>query len=161
MIRPLWPGSLRPARIVAGVVLVRSDGAALLQLRDNKPGLNAAGQWVFPGGHCDAGETLEAGARREFQEETGYCCAELSWLTTFCHPSDDFQSMYELSLFWCAYDGRQPVRCFEGQAVEFIPREKAAGLSMPDYVWRVWDIALAALHARATTVSKKKSLRWI
>ncbi len=161
MIRPLWPGSLRPARIVAGVVLLRSDEAALLQLRDNKPGLNAAGQWVFPGGHCDAGETLEAGARREFQEETGYCCAELSWLTTFCHPSDDFQSMYELSLFWCAYDGRQPVRCFEGQAVEFIPREKAAGLSMPDYVWRVWDIALAALHARATTVSKKKSLRWI
>ncbi len=161
MIRPLWPGSLRPARIVAGVVLLRSDEAALLQLRDNKPGLNAAGQWVFPGGHCDAGETLEAGARREFQEETGYCCAELSWLTTFCHPSDDFQSMYELSLFWCAYDGRQPVRCFEGQAVEFIPREKAAGLPMPDYVWRVWDIALAALHARATTVSKKKSLRWI
>src|SRR6266511_2189574 len=137
MIRPLWPGSLRPARIVAGVVLLRSDEAALLQLRDNKPGLNAAGQWGFPGGHCDAGETLEAGARR------------------------DFQSMYELSLFWCAYDGRQPVRCFEGQAVEFIPREKAAGLSMPDYVWRVWDIALAALHARATTVSKKKSLRWI
>src|SRR6266498_3989384 len=140
---PLWPCSLRPARIVAGVVLVRSDGAVLLQLRDNKPGLNAAGQWVFPGGHCDAGETLEAGARREFQEETGYCCAELSWLTTFCHPSDDLQSVYELSFFWCACDGRQPVRCFEGQAVRFMSRAEIRYKPVPEYLVAVWDLALA------------------
>ena len=47
-------------RTVAGVVLLRDDNAALLQLRDNKPGLNAAGLWVFPGGHCEPGESLEA-----------------------------------------------------------------------------------------------------
>jgi len=70
-------------RTVAGVVLLRDDNAALLQLRDNKPGLNAAGLWVFPGGHCEPGESLEDGARREFLEETGYVCAALRWVTSY------------------------------------------------------------------------------
>ena len=144
---PLWPGCLRPPRRVAGVILLRSDGSALLQLRDNKPGLNAAGQWVFPGGHCEAGETLEAAARREFEEETGYHCAELSWLAAFCHPSDDLQSIYELSIFLSLYDGVQPVRCYEGQTVEFVPRQKAARLPMPEYVTCVWDMAIEARRA--------------
>ena len=126
---------------------MRADGSALLQLRDNKPGLNAAGQWVFPGGHCNAGESLEDGALREFQEETGYRCARLTWLTSFCHPSDDLQSMYELALFMSIYDGAQPVRCYEGQSVEFISREQALRLPMPDYVWRVWDMAIEAQRA--------------
>src|SRR5207244_7304545 len=65
-------------RTVAGVVLLRDDNSALLQLRDNKPGLNAAGLWVFPGGHCEPGESIEAGARREFREETGYEWGALS-----------------------------------------------------------------------------------
>ena len=143
---PLWPGCLRPLRRVAGVILLRSDGSALLQLRDNKPGLNAAGQWVFPGGHCEAGETLEAGARREFEEETGYRCAELSSLTAFCHPSDDLQSIYELSIFLSLYDGVQPVRCYEGQTVEFVPREKATRLPMPAFLACVWDLAIGRLR---------------
>lgn len=144
---PLWPGCLLPLRTVAGVVLLRSDRAALLQLRDNKPGLNAAGLWVFPGGHCDAGESLEAGALREFQEETGYRCAQLRWLTSFCHPSDNLQSMYELSFFAGNYDGVQSVQCYEGQTVEFVPREKASRLPMPDYVACVWDLAIETRRA--------------
>ena len=143
---PLWPGCLRPLRRVAAVVLLRSDGSVLLQLRDNKPGLNAAGLWVFPGGHCEAGETLEAGARREFEEETGYLCAELSSLTAFSHPSDDAQSIYELSIFLCLDDGVQPVRCYEGQTVEFVPREQASWIPMPDFLPGVWDLAIGRLR---------------
>src|SRR5439155_24976223 len=56
------PDPAKPLRTVGGVVLLRDDNAALLQLRDNKPGLNAAGLWVFPGGHCEPDESLEAGA---------------------------------------------------------------------------------------------------
>jgi len=48
----------QPVRTVGGVVLLRDDNSALLQLRDNKPGLNAAGLWVFPGGHCEPGELI-------------------------------------------------------------------------------------------------------
>ena len=143
---PLWHGCLNPLRPVAAVVLMRFDGSVLLQLRDNKPGLNAAGLWVFPGGHCDAGETLEAGARREFEEETGYVCTDLSSLTAFCHPSDDLQSIYELSIFLSRYDGVQPVRCYEGQTVEFVSREKASTLPIPDFLPFVWDLAIARLR---------------
>lgn len=34
--------------------------------------LNYAGQWVFPGGKVENGETPEQAARREFFEETGH-----------------------------------------------------------------------------------------
>ena len=66
----LIPPADERARI-GGVVLLRADGAGLLQHRDDKPGLSAAGLWVFPGGHCEPGETCRECARREFLEETG------------------------------------------------------------------------------------------
>jgi len=102
-------------RTVAGVVLLRDDNAALLQLRDNKPGLNAAGLWVFPGGHCEPGESLEDGARREFREETGYVCAALRWVTRILHPSDDGRLTYRLGMFACRYDGLQPSIVLKGK----------------------------------------------
>ena len=57
---------------VCGVVLLRADGAALLQLREEKPEMAHPGQWVFPGGHIEPEETLEQGARRAFTEEGYY-----------------------------------------------------------------------------------------
>ena len=143
--------SADPIRSVGGVVLLREDNAALLQLRDNKPALNAAGLWVFPGGHCEPGESLEAGARREFREETGYECGDLEWVTTFLHPSDDGRLTYRLGMFVCRYDGIQAIHCFEGQTVEFIPRREAGIHPMPEYVPCIWDMAIKRLQ--------KKSLR--
>lgn len=143
----ITPNPANPIRTIGGVVLLREDNAALLQLRDNKPGLNAAGLWVFPGGHCEEGESLEAAARREFQEETGYLCPELRWVTTFPYPSDDGQWTYQLGMFACRYDGLQPVACFEGQAVRFIRREDAARHPMPEYMVRIWDMAIGALRS--------------
>ena len=143
---PIDLGSVGFARRVAGVALLRSDRSALLQLRDNKPGLNAAGLWVFPGGHCEDGESFEAAARREFLEETGYACAELRWVTTFFHPSDDGTMTFQLGIFASPYDALQPVHCYEGQAVEFIAREAAARHPMPEYVPRVWDLAIESLE---------------
>jgi 8-oxo-dGTP diphosphatase len=141
MSRWFWPGCERPPRRVAGVVLVRADGLVLLQLRDNKPGLNAAGQWVFPGGHCEPGESLEDGARREFLEETGYRCGALNWLATLTHPSDDRRQVYELTLFSCEYDGFQPVNCYEGQEVRFVRRAEAEDLAVAPYLLQIWDLA--------------------
>jgi 8-oxo-dGTP pyrophosphatase MutT (NUDIX family) len=135
---------------IGGVALVRADGAVLLQLRDNKPGLSAAGQWVLPGGHCEPEESCLDCARREFREETGYDCAELYPLTEFFHTSPDTGRRYWLSFWWTRYDGTSAVRCFEGQEVRFVRRDEAAGKPMPDYLPAVWDAALAA---------EKKALR--
>src|SRR5438094_485809 len=83
-------------------------------------------------------DSVEPGARREFQEETGYVCAGLLWVATILHPSDDGRVTYRLGMFACRYDGVQPVRCFEGQTVEFILRAQAGLCPMPEYVPRVW-----------------------
>jgi 8-oxo-dGTP diphosphatase len=133
-------------RKIAGVVLLRDDNSALMQLRDDKPGLNAAGLWVFPGGHCEPGESAESAARREFLEETGYACDVLRWVGSFPCPSDDRQVIYDLQFYAGRYDRIQPVHCYEGQKVAFIPRQDASRYPMPPYIPHVWDLAVVVLR---------------
>lgn len=127
---------------IAGIILLRDDGAALLQHRDDKPGLRHAGMWVMPGGHCDPGETIEACARRELREETDYDCNDLHWLFSF---KDEENPECHCTMFWARYDRRQPVRCLEGQALMFLPREQALSFLIPGYLLELWDMAIAAL----------------
>lgn len=128
---------------IGGVVLLRDDGAVLLQLRDNKPTIAAAGLWVFPGGHCDEGESCRDCARREFREETGYDCPDLKPLTEFNYLAPDNGRTYWLSFWQARYDGVSRVHCFEGLEVRFIPRAEIASQPTPDYLAVVWDLALA------------------
>lgn len=54
---------------VAVGILMRPDGDVLLGQRpEGKP---YAGYWEFPGGKVEAGESIVAALRREFQEELG------------------------------------------------------------------------------------------
>ena len=73
-------GAYRPN---VGVVLFHRDGRVWLGCRAGTPGPH---NWQFPQGGVDAGEDLEAAARRELQEETGVVTATLlgrtdGWLT--------------------------------------------------------------------------------
>jgi ADP-ribose pyrophosphatase YjhB (NUDIX family) len=54
-------------KVAAGCLIVRGDRVLLVK-RAIEPGF---GKWVFPGGHVDRGETLEAAALRETREECG------------------------------------------------------------------------------------------
>jgi 8-oxo-dGTP pyrophosphatase MutT (NUDIX family) len=128
---------------VAAVVLLRRDGAALLQHRDNKPGINHPDTWVPPGGHRDPDETIEACARREFAEETSYVLGDLHYLTRFLDDHGAV-STARLTVFWALYDDEQAPRCREGQDLQFVPRSRAAVLNVPPYLVRVWDQALHA-----------------
>ena len=130
---------------VAGVVLLReADGAALLQHRDDKPGLAHANLWVPPGGHCEDGEPYAACAAREFLEETGYRCANLRPLTELDVDNVLHAPPIRLAIYWDVYDGHQTLVCGEGQALEFVPRERAAALAMPEYLIDLWDKAAGA-----------------
>lgn len=51
-----------------GVMIENDKGEVLCGLRQ---GSHGAGEWSFPGGHLEFGETLEESARREVREETG------------------------------------------------------------------------------------------
>ena len=138
------PGSAPiPRKIVAGIVLLRGDGAALLQLRDDKPSIQDPGIWVVPGGHMEPGETPMEGARREFLEETCYLCANARPLVQFSSSSAGYPGDFDLVFFWDRYDGIQKIECREGQALEFISRLNAEHIPRRDYLTRVWDLALS------------------
>lgn len=128
---------------VGAVILLRGDGAALLQLRDDKEGLRNAGMWVPPGGHAEPGETIETCARREFLEETEYYCSNLQWLTDL-EDSIEGWPPYQITVFWAYYDGIQKTRCNEGQSLEFIKRKDASSYDIPLYLINIWDMALNA-----------------
>ena len=126
---------------IGAVILLREDGAALLQLRDNKEGLRNAGMWVPPGGHAEPGETIEMCARREFLEETDYNCSDLQWLTGFEDHVEGWPT-YQLTVFWTCYDGVQRIQCNEGQALEFVQRNDAGSYRIPSYLINIWDMSL-------------------
>ncbi|WP_322796695.1 NUDIX hydrolase [Tepidiforma sp.] len=62
------PGSGREG---ACILLIRADGAILLQQRDDAIAPAGYGRWTPPGGGMEPGETPRQTAIREFEEETG------------------------------------------------------------------------------------------
>lgn len=126
---------------VGAVILLRNDGAALLQLRDRKEGLRNAGMWTPPGGHAEPDEPIAVCARRELLEETDYDCPDLHWLTEF---EDNIEGWppYRLTFLWANYDGVQSICCREGQDLKFIRREDAYRYDIPSYLIDIWDMAL-------------------
>jgi 8-oxo-dGTP pyrophosphatase MutT (NUDIX family) len=137
------PAGAAGRKIVAGVVLLRGDGAALLQLRDDIPTIQDPGIWVVPGGHIESGETAAEGACREFLEETCYRCANARLLTLLSSAEAGYEGDFDLVFFWDLYDGAQRIECREGQALEFIGRLEAEYIPRRDYLTRVWDMALS------------------
>lgn len=130
--------------MIVAVVLLRPDGACLLQHRDDRPGLSAAGLWVFPGGHREKNETSLACALRELEEETAYR-AQKKDLVPLMSFEDDFPdptSKGPMEIFVGIYDERQEIRCLEGQACRFVGRKEANFLPLPSYQYPIWDFAL-------------------
>lgn len=117
--------------------MLRHDGAALLQHRDDIPTISDPGLWVFPGGHLEEDELPRDGAAREMEEETCYRCQDLRPLTSL--PIEDG----ELQFFWENYNG-QRLDCREGQALEFVDRAQVESLPRQPYLTAVFDLALAA-----------------
>lgn len=64
-------------RITVRVLLFDPDGRILLMKGRMPPAQMGAGAWFTVGGGAEPGETLEACARREIAEETGFSPVEL------------------------------------------------------------------------------------
>ena len=109
-------------RVGAVILLRQNNGACLLQLRDNKPNLRNPGIWVPPGGRVEPLEHLNLIA--EFIDHVNGC------------------PPYHLSVYWALYDHLQPISCNEGQAMEFIARDNATGIGVPEYLIHIWDLSL-------------------
>jgi 8-oxo-dGTP pyrophosphatase MutT (NUDIX family) len=118
--------------------LLRNDGAALLQHRDDIETISDPGLWVFPGGHLESGEAPRDGAVREMEEETCYRCHNLRLLTRLSTEEG------ELLFFWDNYDALQRLTCREGQGLKFVDRDEVKSMPTQPYLNAIFDLALTA-----------------
>jgi 8-oxo-dGTP pyrophosphatase MutT (NUDIX family) len=110
----------------AGVVVVRKDGAVLLQHRENKPGIFYPDHWCYPAGSVNEGEDYQQAAIRELREETGYIPKEVFPLVDEIYLRSDGQQVNR-HIFWTIYDEVQPIKCGEGAEMKFVHPDDFSG----------------------------------
>ena len=73
-------------KIMVDVVVPSEEGRILLIRRGTDP---YEGYWALPGGFVEVGETLEAAAAREAEEETGLEVEIVRLVGVYSHPDRD------------------------------------------------------------------------
>jgi 8-oxo-dGTP diphosphatase len=122
--------------VVTAAVIER--GGRLLVTRRLK-GTHLEGYWEFPGGKCDAGESLDVCLRRELREELAVDATVGPEILTTSHEYPERR--VELHFFACELRG-DPVPQLN-QEMQWVPREALASLRLPPA-----DDELVALLAR-------------
>ncbi len=116
-----------------GVVLVRDDGAVLVQHRDDNPTIPEPNKWGVCGGKKEAGDRTDKDAvARELFEETGY---RVKTRDLLCFASDEFDvgtTHITRRFFLAPYDGKQKIECFEGREIRFVAFSELFRLSFCD-----------------------------
>jgi len=125
------------------VILAEASDGRFLLVRQYRASLDR--QTVeFPAGHCEPGESPEAAAGRELEEETGHRCARLRFLFKF-EPAPGCTDEV-IHAFWA--DGLEPT------ATSFDPGEDIEILR-----WSPNEIDAAAREGRLT--DGKTLLLWL
>jgi len=111
--------------IVVTAAVIERDGAFLVTRR--MEGTHLAGAWEFPGGKCEAGESLAACLQREIGEELGVRCVVGDEMLSVSHDYPDRR--VELHFFRCALEAAPVAQL--GQAMQWVPRELLCTLEFP------------------------------
>lgn len=112
-------------RIVVSAAVVEQDDAFLLTRRLD--GTHLAGHWEFPGGKCEAGESLQACLEREIREELG--CGVRVGGEVFAITHEYPERIVELHFFQCELaDDPRPLI---GQEMRWTPRAELGDLDFP------------------------------
>jgi 8-oxo-dGTP diphosphatase len=80
-------------KVGVGVICLTPDGVVLLQ----RQGSHGAGEWSFPGGHLEFGESVLDCAARECEEEIGVklsSCYHLYFFTEDSFPGKQYITIY-------------------------------------------------------------------
>jgi len=118
------------------LILRRQDGALLLQHRDKNKYIKYPNMWGSPGGHVKSNETYLECACRELFEETGYKVSNLKFLKTFKEKS--IFGLTIVKLYWDYYDGKQKIKCYEGQKIKFIKLQNIKKYKIVNIVLVTW-----------------------
>ena len=111
--------------LVVTAAVIEQQGRFLVTRR--LKGTHLAGTWEFPGGKCEAGESLSDCMRRELREELGVACDVGDEVFTVAHDYEDRR--VELHFFACAIHG-MPVPLL-GQEMRWVERARLRELSFP------------------------------
>lgn len=111
--------------IVVTAAVVERDGMFLVARRQK--GAHLEGYWEFPGGKCEAGETLAAALARELVEELAVNARVGEEIFTTAHAYPDRR--VELHFFRCELLG--PPQPQIGQEMRWVSRAELAVLTFP------------------------------
>jgi 8-oxo-dGTP pyrophosphatase MutT (NUDIX family) len=125
----------RKAAAVAVVLLPDAEGRGCFLLTKRAPTLRShTGQWAFPGGRMDAGETAEGAALRELDEELGLKLDAGTALGLL----DDYptRSGFVITpvVFWAAAPGALSPNPAEVARVHVVPLEDLDAPDVPRFI---------------------------
>lgn len=101
-----------PLTTYADVVYVNSEGKVLLMQREDTDEFEP-GRWGFPGGKVMQGETIQDGAKREFEEETGLKLESVKLI------GEEVNEDESLTVYFAAQGDERPTALPEHQAADF------------------------------------------
>jgi 8-oxo-dGTP diphosphatase len=113
----------------AGIILVNRRGQILLELRANDPAIPYPGYWGLTGGGGLPGETPEATALREVEEETGCRVPSMTFFRVYRFPGRPPGPRYEVHIFHAPAPNGD-LRPGEGAALRFFSPQELAGLDL-------------------------------
>jgi 8-oxo-dGTP pyrophosphatase MutT (NUDIX family) len=122
----------RESRAFGCALLVGPGGAVLLQERDEHAPIDPD-RWGLCGGHLEPGETPEAGAYREVEEETGVRLepGTLRHFETFDVFHPHYGSVDQVHVFAGRVDLTDvDIDCREGRQIVFVPPDRARHLDL-------------------------------
>jgi 8-oxo-dGTP diphosphatase len=111
--------------IIVTAAVIERDGCFLVTRRQK--GVHLEGYWEFPGGKCDAGESLAACLARELREELDVDArvgVEV-FATTHIYP----ERRVELHFLQCELQGEP--RPLIGQEMRWVPRAELGSFEFP------------------------------
>ena len=139
-------------QLALAVLLV--NGRYLLQLRDDKPGIDHPGVWGLFGGSVEPGEDFITAIRREVEEELCIRPDNIRFLETIEYADESRGDRVSVAVFEAditPHWGRH--RLTEGQAARHFTAEQLAGLPMPPVIRTI----LAKHHAKMALKSAAES----
>ena len=111
--------------IVVTTAVVDRDGRLLVTRRQK--GVHLEGYWEFPGGKCDAGESLEVCLARELREELDVEARVGAEIFTTTHTYTDRR--VELHFLRCELEGEPQPQL--GQELRWVRRDELEMLEFP------------------------------
>jgi 8-oxo-dGTP diphosphatase len=112
--------------VTVAAAVIERDGAVLVTRR--LKGAHLEGLWEFPGGKCEAGESIHDCLIREIVEELGVTVVprQTMLVTTHAYP----EKTVRLHFIACGLEG-EPVPQ-QGQEMQWIPRARLDALAFPE-----------------------------